>query len=426
MDNFGIVYEVLKNDVIVLTPEGQFMTLKKKDGDISEGMLIEFDFSDICDTRKSFINGVLLISGIAAIIVFAFVYFKPIYTNIINSTSFCYIDVDINPGIGFVIDDKGNISSTTRLTDDAKNLMKQFKIEGQPVWDTIELLSERCLTNGVINKEGQNNILISVSLNKNVEKDSDEEKRMNEILVQIHNKIRELGINNDISINPVIVKVDPEERKAAKENNISMGRYRLYLKVLEKDAGIKLEEIKDISIADLLKILEENMVDTGSEITISDPDTASESNKGLKIQYYCLDKQIDTQGINYSFTILNTGDHSVDLKDTKVRYYFKEEEDKLLRFEIYYFGDGKTEDVHGKFFDIPDGQKANKYLEITFSKGAVSPGETLHVRGIFYRDDWSRFNQGDDYSYNPVDETYVDWDKITIYVSDKLVWGVEP
>ena len=146
--------------------------------------------------------------------------------------------------------------------------MKQFKIEGQPVWDTIELLSERCLTNGVINKEGQNNILISVSLNKNVEKDSDEEKRMNEILVQIHNKIRELGINNDISINPVIVKVDPEERKAAKENNISMERYRLYLKVLEKDAGIKLEEIKDISIADLLKILEENMVDTGSEITI--------------------------------------------------------------------------------------------------------------------------------------------------------------
>lgn len=425
MSNLGIVYEVLKKDIVVLTPEGQFMTLKKKEGEISEGMLIEFDRADIRDPGKSFLKGVSLVSGIAAIIVLAFICFKPIYSYFSGSVSFCYIDVDINPGIGFVIDNEGSISRTVRLTDDAKNLMKQFKIEDQPAWDTIGLLVERCLTNGFIDKEGQNSILISVSLYKEAGMDSDNEKRLNEILGKIYSEIRELAIGNNISINPVIIKVTPDERKAAKENSISMGRYSLYLKAREKNSGIRLEEIKDISIAEFFKILDDNNVYAKSEIPVFDPGTDTESYKGLKIQYYSLDKQVYTQGINYSFTIVNTGEHTVDLKETKVRYYFKEEEEKPLRFEVYYFGDGDTEDVHGKFFNIPNGQKANRYLEISFSKGAVSPGETLHVRGIFYREDWSSFNQEDDYSFNPVDE-YVDWDRITIYVSDKLVWGVEP
>ena len=45
MSNIGIVYEIIKNDVVVLTPEGEFVIIKRKKDDVSLGMAIEFDDS---------------------------------------------------------------------------------------------------------------------------------------------------------------------------------------------------------------------------------------------------------------------------------------------------------------------------------------------------------------------------------------------
>ncbi|MFZ5986509.1 MAG: anti-sigma-I factor RsgI family protein [Bacillota bacterium] len=149
-------------------------------------------------------------------------------------------------------------------------------------------------------------------------------------------------------------------------------------------------------------------------------------NSGLKIQYYSIDKRIDTQGINYSFRMLNTGNDTIDLKDVKVRYYFKEEVNKPLNFAIYFYSSGEKSDVHGKFHNISGNSGANKYLEIAFDSGSVKPGEMVYVGGAFYRDDWSRFDQSNDYSFNPTDDTYVDWKRMTAYISGDLVWGIEP
>jgi hypothetical protein len=44
---------------------------------------------------------------------------------------------------------------------------------------------------------------------------------------------------------------------------------------------------------------------------------------------------------------------------------------------------------------------------------------------LFYKNDWGKFDQSDDYSYNPVD-SYVDWENMTAYIKDVLVWGQEP
>lgn len=146
----------------------------------------------------------------------------------------------------------------------------------------------------------------------------------------------------------------------------------------------------------------------------------------LKIQYYSkADKEI-VQGIDYSFRMFNITNSVIDMRNVKVRYYFKEVVSiNDMNSAVYFYSLGKEEDVHCKFYNLSGSNKANKYLEITFSSGSLSPDEILYITALFYKNDWGEFDQSDDYSYNPMD-SYVDWKNMTAYINDVLVWGQEP
>ncbi len=64
----------------------------------------------------------------------------------------------------------------------------------------------------------------------------------------------------------------------------------------------------------------------------STPKRQEVASNSLKIQYYCEDDNIEPQTIDYSFRILNTSDSVVELKDVKVRYYFKDDTNIPFRF----------------------------------------------------------------------------------------------
>ncbi|WP_010681060.1 anti-sigma-I factor RsgI family protein [Acetivibrio cellulolyticus] len=149
--------------------------------------------------------------------------------------------------------------------------------------------------------------------------------------------------------------------------------------------------------------------------------------KSLKIKHYSDDHNASTQGIRWDFVIENTGHETIDLRDVKVRYYFKEETDKTINFGAYFYslGDEKS-DVHGNVYKLAGMDNANRYLEVTFDKGSILSGETAWVFGVITREDWSKFSQNDDYSFNPEAKTFCDWNKMTAFISDKLVWGIEP
>ncbi len=147
----------------------------------------------------------------------------------------------------------------------------------------------------------------------------------------------------------------------------------------------------------------------------------------LKIQHLSDDKNINTKGIHYNFIVVNTGNKAIDMKDVKVRYYLKEDEKTELRFAVYYYGLGdEKKDVNGKFHNLKGRSKANKFLEITFDTGILEPGKSVYVLGEIISEDWRDFNQQDDYSFKAKGQSYEDWDRITAYVSDNLVWGIEP
>lgn len=69
------------------------------------------------------------------------------------------------------------------------------------------------------------------------------------------------------------------------------------------------------------------------------------------------------------------------------------------------------------------------YVELSFTAAAGSisaGGETGEIQLRMAKSDWSNFNEADDYSFDPTKTAYADWDKVTLYLDDSLVWGVEP
>lgn len=71
---------------------------------------------------------------------------------------------------------------------------------------------------------------------------------------------------------------------------------------------------------------------------------------------------------------------------------------------------------------------ADTYLQIGFKNGAKSlkPGEYVELQCRFAKSDWSNYNQSDDYSFNQHSNDFIEWDRISVYINNDPVWGLEP
>lgn len=159
----------------------------------------------------------------------------------------------------------------------------------------------------------------------------------------------------------------------------------------------------------------------------SEGQSSSTGNKILKLKHYNREQSEERKVIRWDFVLENIGKEVVDLRNVKVRYYFKDDFDGNFNFLVYFYdlGDEKT-DVKGRIYSPVKSVPSKKYLEVTFENGSISPGKSAWVFGAISREDWTEFNMEDDWSYLQGASDFSEWDKMTVYVSDKLVWGIEP
>jgi hypothetical protein len=127
--------------------------------------------------------------------------------------------------------------------------------------------------------------------------------------------------------------------------------------------------------------------------------------------------------------VKNTGTQPIDLSTVKIRYYFTKDGTEDLTFWCDYAVVG-TANVQGKFVTVnPAKGTADTYLEISFSSGAGSlaaGAETGVIQGRFSKNNWSNFDQSNDYSYDGSKTAFAAWNKVTAYQGSTQVWGLEP
>jgi hypothetical protein len=138
----------------------------------------------------------------------------------------------------------------------------------------------------------------------------------------------------------------------------------------------------------------------------------------LKIQYRDGDYgYTDNNHIKPHVCIINEGPETIALSDMTLRYYYTKEGTADESFHVDYAAVGNS-CVTGTF--------CNGFLEITFTSLAGElPGYRTsgEIQLRFNKDDWSNYDETDDYSYGSQAVSYMDWEKITLYYKDSLVWG---
>ncbi|WP_338869014.1 Ig-like domain-containing protein [Spirosoma sp. SC4-14] len=133
--------------------------------------------------------------------------------------------------------------------------------------------------------------------------------------------------------------------------------------------------------------------------------------------------------INTYLQVRNEGNVPVNYQDVKVRYYLTAEgnPDKL-RFYLDYALLGNA-NVTGQFVKLnPVQTNADAYLELSFNAnlGALYPASsTGDVQYRVAKDDWTDFNQSNDYSYL-AGTNWLENNQTVIYLAGQRVWGQEP
>ncbi len=162
-------------------------------------------------------------------------------------------------------------------------------------------------------------------------------------------------------------------------------------------------------------------------LTVAVKDTASADGK-LRIQSFAGNNSPQTNGISPKFKIFNAGDEDIKLSDVKLRYYYTIDGEKSQNFWCDWSSAGSG-NVTGRFVKM-DAPKtgADYYLEVGFTEGAgsIAPGGSVEVQARFSKTDWSNYTQTGDYSFNSLNTSYIDWDKVTGYQKGSLSWGIEP
>ncbi|HEY9061474.1 MAG TPA: cellulose binding domain-containing protein [Pseudobacteroides sp.] len=126
------------------------------------------------------------------------------------------------------------------------------------------------------------------------------------------------------------------------------------------------------------------------------------------------------------FKLQNTGNSVINLSDVKVCYYYTIDGPEVCQNFWCDWCNRGAENVTATFVKMRSPMsKADHYIEIGFkaNAGKLVPGESIEVQSRFAKSDWSNFNQLNHYSFNQIAASYSLWDKVSGFISERLVWG---
>lgn len=144
----------------------------------------------------------------------------------------------------------------------------------------------------------------------------------------------------------------------------------------------------------------------------------------LRAKYRTANPSVPAQDSKPEFILANGSATSVPLDRVELRYWLDAKEKQSYVFHCDWAKIGCA-NVAGEFLTSGSG---DPYLSLHFgsSAGAIPAyQDSGEIKLRFNRPDWAQYDQGRHYSFSPASD-FADWDRVTLYVDGKLVWGVEP
>lgn len=233
----GVIADVNKNKAVLLTNNGEFMTIRNENYAIGQKIVY----------RKPSLNRYAgLVACMALVVILGAVGTKLYYT------SSSYIDVDINPSFRMELNFLDIVIKTVPLNDDAKKVLSTAKVSGD-VKECINTVVDISEKQGYINEDNTDVEIVVIS--------------QKEKLVESVNGVSEAVKEKNLTVN--VQKADYEDLKLAEELNISVGRLKIIEGYTEEYGGKLEDNTSELALVsnDDIKALKGKKSDFTAELT---------------------------------------------------------------------------------------------------------------------------------------------------------------
>ncbi|MCX7747935.1 MAG: hypothetical protein N2645_13760 [Clostridia bacterium] len=249
MLNKGTVIKLTHSKALVLSPDEGFVQIKRSPL-MEVGRMVFYDSSDIIKNTKNSRLGIVGGIAAAAVIIFivSFMYMQFYSVN----RDYAYLDMDTNPSIRFTIDNSYKVSEITPINEDAQSITKDLRLEGVAMDKAFSKVLEEIRGMGLWNGKSRDSIIVSMAMNESVqefEKDKQAYKSRVEAIVR---NIK-LAVKDKPEVKGIrFIMVSPWEKAKADSLKVSMNRYVVFKRALEKGKKLDVNQLRNKSVVSLL------------------------------------------------------------------------------------------------------------------------------------------------------------------------------
>nr|WP_243237345.1 anti-sigma factor domain-containing protein [Heliobacterium chlorum] len=154
-----------------------------------------------------------------------------------------FVTIDINPSIELGLDENDRVISVRSLNQDAEKLLTQRQLQGLHVEEAVALITDEAVKLGYLASAKDNAVVIAVT-------GQNKEPVGNQTLVtRLQVSARAAMEKEKLSADKVhIVRVPKESREQAGQMGLSVGKYAIYLEALDRGLKVKPDDLKKASI----------------------------------------------------------------------------------------------------------------------------------------------------------------------------------
>ncbi len=213
--NRGIVMEVQKQSVLVLTSEGEFVKCKRQHREYEIGEEILFPHAERIKQRKLLFflwpkRFAFAASGVLAVCLWLF------FNSPAEEKTMAYVAVDINPSIEISVDREMHVLKLEAYNEDGRRVLSKLKAwEGEPLSKVIRAIVRQSQQDGYLKEEKQ--VTITSVAASGAEKQI--EKRIDDIVTTVQKTYEKE------SVTVICQKSTIQVREDAKRAGVSTGIY---------------------------------------------------------------------------------------------------------------------------------------------------------------------------------------------------------
>ncbi|MGC7873151.1 anti-sigma-I factor RsgI family protein [Desulfosporosinus sp. SYSU MS00001] len=188
------------------------------------------------------VNNLRIGAGVAAL--FLLVLMACLGWNLYQApTAVALLSVDINPSLQFTIDSQGHLLKFQSENDDAKSMLSQLNLKGQPLDKALEQIISQSYDHKFLNSQ-QHWVVVGYSpMSDRTSDQMPKELNNQQIALWVTGAIEKNGLKPQVAVFPLT----SQERELAQQGELTLGEYALWQAAQKAGVETQAQKLKDNS-----------------------------------------------------------------------------------------------------------------------------------------------------------------------------------